>query len=237
MGDLRALRDTIRFLGDDWGFLMTDVNVGNAGNDGRYLFLFDRTRIQPSGLAAEIVIPPEDLANAGPDELRRQFVRPPYAVSFLRKETTFILVTLHVLFGGDEDDRLPELRGIAKWMSDWAKRTNRFGQNLLTLGDFNIDRKGSAGFDAFTSTGLRVPDQLMNQPRTIFDDPGDSSDDNFYDQIAWFNTGRGKLINMTPKNGGNFDFMPFVYNGIELTRGSLSFRISDHFPLWMEFDI
>lgn len=30
-GDLRALRDTIRFLGDTWGFFMTDINIGDAG--------------------------------------------------------------------------------------------------------------------------------------------------------------------------------------------------------------
>ncbi|NKB77713.1 MAG: endonuclease [Gammaproteobacteria bacterium] len=236
-GNLRALRDTIRFLGDDWGFLMTDVNIGDAGNYERFLFLFDRNRVKPSGLAAEIVIPPEDLENAGPDELRRQFVRPPYAVSFLRKDMTFVLVTLHVLFGDNEAQRLPELQGIANWMRNWARRTNRFGQNLLALGDFNIDRQGSAGFQAFTSSGLTVPNQLLNLPRTIFDDPDDLDDDKFYDQIAWFNTGRGGLTNMTPVSGGNFDFMPFVYNQVGLSRTSISFRVSDHLPLWMEFEI
>jgi hypothetical protein len=30
-GDLRALRDTIRFLGEDWAFLMTDVTGGAGG--------------------------------------------------------------------------------------------------------------------------------------------------------------------------------------------------------------
>lgn len=237
MGDLRALRDTIRFLGNDWGFLMTDVNTGDAGNDERLAFLFDRTRLRPSGLAAELVVPPERLDRINTDALRRQFARTPYAVSFQRENVSFILVTLHVLFGDREADRLAELQEIADWMRDWAERTNSFHHNLLVLGDFNIDREGSDGFEAFISTGLTVPGVLLNLPRTIFDDPGDPSDDNFYDQIAWFETGRRALIDLTLQAGGNFDFMPHVYTELDLSRFSLSFRLSDHFPLWVEFKL
>ncbi|MEO8352664.1 MAG: endonuclease/exonuclease/phosphatase family protein [Chthoniobacteraceae bacterium] len=236
-GDLRALRDTIHFLGERWAFLMTDVNIGDAGNDERFVFLFDRERLRPSGLAAEIVIPPEELAAAEPEDLRTQFVRPPYAVSFQRENATFILLTLHVIFGGNEADRLPELRGIAQWMRAWARRANRFHHNLLTLGDFNIDRAGSAGYEAFISTGLTVPDELLGLPRTIFDDPDDPNDDAFYDQIAWFKSGGNDLIDLNLRAGGNFDFMPFVYTGTTLNRAAISFRISDHFPLWTEFSL
>jgi exonuclease III len=236
-GNLRALRDTLSFIGEDWAFLMTDVNIGDAGNDERLAFLFQRSRIRPSGLAAEIVIPPEQLGDSNPNVLREQFVRPPYAVSFQRGDTTFILVTLHVIFGDEEENRLPELRGVANWMADWARRSSRFHHNLLTLGDFNIDRQGSAGHDAFTSTGLTVPDVLINQRRTIFDDPGDPNDNAFYDQIAWFSTGSDALLNMDLRQGGSFDFMPHVYSGLSLSRSSISFRVSDHFPLWVEFGI
>ena len=236
-GDLRALRDTIHFLGEDWSFLMTDVNIGDAGNDERYAFLFQRSRVRPSGLAAEIVIPPEELGKSDPNVLHEQFVRPPYAVSFRRGDTTFILTTLHVVYGGDEKGRLKELRGVADWMASWAHRTNRYHHNLLTLGDFNIDRKNSAGFQAFTSSGLTVPNVLINQPRTIFDDPGEKNDYAFYDQIAWFTTGSGALLNMNLRNGGIFDFTPYVYSGLNFSRTSISFRMSDHYPLWVEFGI
>ncbi|MCB9302631.1 MAG: endonuclease/exonuclease/phosphatase family protein [Lewinellaceae bacterium] len=238
-GDLRALRDTIHFLRahGDWGFLMTDVTLGAAGNDERFGFIFDRSRLIPSGLAAELVVPEERLGRIGQNALRTQFARSPYAVSFQRENSTVILVTLHVLFGNREADRLAELQEIADWMSDWAKRSNRFHHNLLTLGDFNIDRQGSDGYEIFTAAGLQVPDVLMNLPRTVFDDPGDPDDDKFYDQIAWFNTGRGALIDMHLRAGGNFDFQPFVYTDTNLTRNSISHRVSDHFPLWVEFRI
>ena len=236
-GNLRALRDTIRFLGQDWGFLMSDVTGGAAGNDERLAFLFHRTRLRPSGLAAELVVPPERLLRMGENVLREQFVRTPYAVSFQREEATFVLVTLHVPFGADEQERIPELQEIADWMRDWAQRSNRFHHNLLALGDFNIDRQGSQLFDAFTSTGLTVPQVLVNLPRTVFDDPGDPSDDNFYDQIVWYATGSRALIDLDLRTGGNFDFLPHVYTDTNLSRNSISHRISDHFPLWVEFGI
>ena len=234
-GNLRALRDTLRFLGADWDFLMTDVTAGADGNNERLAFLFDRTRIRPSGLAAELVVPPERLERVGENALREQFVRTPYAVSFRRSNATFILVTLHILFGDVEEERLPELKEIADIFRDWARRSNRFHHNLICLGDFNIDRQGSPLFDAFTSTGLEIPDVLLNLPRTIFDDPGDPSDDSFYDQIAWFATGSGALLDIQLQDGGNFDFLPFVYTDTDLTRNAISYRVSDHLPLWCEF--
>ncbi len=192
----------------------------------------------PQGLRPELVVPPERLERMGESVLREQFVRTPYAVSFQRKEATFILVTLHVLFGDAAEDRIPELQEIADWMSDWARRSNRFHHNLFTLGDFNIDdREGSPLFDAFTSTGLTVPEALQNLPRTVFDDPGDPSDDNFYDQIAWFETGNRGLIDLELRTGGNFDFLPHVYTNTNLSRTSISHRISDHYPPWVEFGI
>ena len=50
-------------------------------------------------------------------------------------------------------------------------------------------------------TGLTVPRVLIDLPRTIFDDPGDSSDDSFYDQIAWFETGGRALTDLDFRGG------------------------------------
>ncbi|NIV96580.1 endonuclease, partial [candidate division KSB1 bacterium] len=51
-------------------------------------------------------------------------------------------VTLHVIFGKEAEDRVPELKAIAEWLAEWAKDINAWGHNLIALGDFNIDRKG-----------------------------------------------------------------------------------------------
>ena len=123
-GDLRALRDLLRYLGDKWAFLMTDVTAGNAGNDERIAFVFDLRRVKPSGLACELVVPPEWLKEIGEDALKRQFARTPYAVSFVAGLTTFILVTAHIDYGEKAAKRIPELKAIARWMSAWASQSN-----------------------------------------------------------------------------------------------------------------
>jgi endonuclease/exonuclease/phosphatase family metal-dependent hydrolase len=238
VGDLRALRDMLKFLGDGWSFLMTDVNLGSAGNNERMAFVFDRHRLQVSGLACELVVPPEWLEEIGEDALRRQFARTPYAVSFRVGSVTFILVTLHVDYGDDAAGRIPELKGIARWMADWARRSNRWHHNLLALGDFNIDRKDDDLWQAFTSTGLTVPEDLHQVPRTIFADPENPTLDKFYDQIAWFETGSGiQRLSMTYLRGGSFDFLPHVYTDTTLSKSSISYRLSDHYPLWVEFSL
>jgi hypothetical protein len=74
----------MQVLGDSWGFVMTDVAKGSAGNDERLAFLFDTTRVKPSGLACELVEPVEtDPAKIKPGVFNRQFARTPYAVSFI----------------------------------------------------------------------------------------------------------------------------------------------------------
>lgn len=239
-GNLRALRDLLKWLGEDWSFLMTDITLGSAGNDERMAFLFDRRRVKPSGLACELVVPPEWLQRdpaIHPQALIRQFVRTPYAVSFRAADATVILVTLHVDYGDSAAARIPELTGIAHWMRAWANRSSSWSHNLITLGDFNIDRRGDPLWQAFTSTGLTTPAQLDAAPRTVFageDDP----DKKFYDQIAWFETASGvKQLSLEFVDAGYVDFMPFVYRDTALSTRSISYRISDHYPLWSEFAI
>ena len=195
-------------------------------------FVFDSNRVKPIRTCCELVVPPEWLTSIPENALRKQFARTPYAVSFKAGDTTFILVTLHVDYGESTDERKDELKAIARWMKAWAKRETKWHHNLLTLGDFNIERKGDDLWQAFTSTGLAVPDELQAVPKSIFDDESDAGD-KFYDQIAWFTSASGSIaLNMNYQTGGYFDFLPFVYTDADLTKSSISYRISDHFPLW-----
>ena len=236
-GDLKALRHALKYLGPDWSFIMTDITLGDSGNNERLAFLFDTRRIKLSGLAAELVVPPGWLSEINKDALHEQFARTPYAVSFKAGKTTFILVTLHITYANVADDRVPELRGIARWMADWAATVNRWDHNLLTMGDFNIDRKDSPLWQAFTSTGLSVPDALNDVMRTVFSDPSNPELDKFYDQIAWFKSGDAELIGMEYRSGGSFDFLPYTYTSQGFNKNIISYRVSDHFPLWVEFGI
>ena len=234
--NLKALRHLIHALGPDWGLSLTDVTEGAPGNAERMAFLFDTRRVQLSGLACEIVVPEEQLGPIGPDALQRQFARTPYAVSFRSAQKTFILITLHVLYGEDEEERLPEIRAIAEWLAHWARDINSWDHNFIVLGDFNIDRRGDPLHEAFVSTGLDIPDDLQDAPRTIFSDPQKPELNKFYDQIAWF-TGRNGLPTLSLRylRGGYFDFTDVALASRGLTKAELSWRISDHYPLWAEF--
>ncbi len=238
-GNLRALRDTMKYLGDTWSFIMTDITAGDAGNNERLAFIFDKSRVNLSGLACEVVIPEKWTdGNNSQSIISRQFARTPYGVSFKAGETTFILLTAHIDYGKSAADRVPELNAIAKWLNDWAVRSTKYHHNFLLLGDFNIDRKDDNLWQAFTSTGLHVPDDLQNVKRSIFIKDGkDPMREKFYDQIAWFKSGSGKnKLKMKYIKGGGFDFVPFVYTDQNLTKSSISHRISDHYPLWAEFE-
>lgn len=237
-GNLRALRYMLRMLGPHWGFSLTDVTLGRPGNDERMAYLFDSRKLQLSGLACELVVPEERLSQISPDALRKQFARTPYAVSFRTSGHTFILVTLHVLYGKDANERLPELKAIAEWLADWAGDVNAWDHNLICLGDFNIDRLDDPLYKAFTSTGLFTPLDLNLVPRTLFSDQDNPRLDKFYDQIAWFPAVKGKpAFSLRYHRGGSFNFAPYVLKMRGLDRLGLSWRISDHYPLWAEFKV
>ena len=230
--NLRALRDTLKLLGDNWSMILTDTNKGNSGNDERMAYLFDTRRVNLSGLAGEIVIPNE-WVNDPEKVLREQFVRSPYAVSFRSNDKTFILVTVHIKYGKKAKDREAEIHGIAKWLSDWASDVNAYHQNLIVLGDFNIEERGDFLDKTFLSEGLYVPEQLQTLSRSIFDES------KYYDQIEWFNTtdkNRAKL-SLEFVGAGNYDFVKTAMCNRNLTRQKLSFMISDHYPLWANFKL
>ena len=230
--DTTALRFLLGELGKDWRFITSDVTEGDAGNDERLTFVYDSTRVEPSGLVGEVVLPP------AVDKASAQFARTPYAASFSRGQVEFILTTVHVVWGS-KAQRVPELERFAQWMRAWADRPKDWNENLLVLGDFNIDRLGNPLFEAFVSTGLWPPPELNDVPRTLFDN---DKKKNFYDQIAWFKAldpaaPLAELMTSMSYTGkaGSFDFVPFAFSG--MTRNEVSWRISDHYPLWVEFAI
>lgn len=227
--NITALRFLMDLLGERWHFITSDVTEGDAGNGERLTFLYDSARVQPSGLVGEIVLP------TSADAPVEQFARTPYTASYLRGGVEFMLTTVHVLWGSDPDERLPELTAFAEWMRQWADRDDGWNDNLLVLGDFNLDRIGDPLYEAFISTGLWPPAELNGVPRTIFNNDGSG---HFYDQIAWFSDEDGSNLlegmNYTGR-AGYFDFLPHVFGG--LTKNQISWRISDHYPLWTEFKI
>ena len=146
---------------------------------------------------------------------------------------------MHIVWSNAPSERVREVTAFAEWMHEWAVRQGDWNGNLLALGDFNLDGPGTPLYQAFVSTGLFPPGQLSTLPRTIFDTAQHA---HHYDQIAWFSTVEpdGSLRNLLHGMdfaglAGNVDFVPHVYPGMSKT--SLSWRISDHYPLWVAFEL
>lgn len=234
-GNLDALRLTLEILGPNWGLILTDVTKGDPGNDERMGFLFDTRRVNLSGLACEIVVDDAYLKDRSRSLLEKQFARTPYAVGFQSLHKRFTLVSLHILWGDDESERVAELQAIADWMYEWTKDKNAWDRNLIVLGDFNIIGKDGELLKAFASTGLTIPDDLQGLPRTL-SGVGKRGKERLYDQIAWFRDGKGRSrLDMQYHRGGTFDFSGFAMKHLKLSLTSLSWRVSDHLPLWVEF--
>jgi endonuclease/exonuclease/phosphatase family metal-dependent hydrolase len=242
--NIRALRHLLKGLGDRYSVVLTDAVVDDDGGNERLAFVFDRERLEVSGLACELVVPlnwtkPKDQRPAiAKLALTRQFARTPYAVAFKRNGSTFILITLHVIWGGTKKshmaEREAELSSIATWLRSWAEDANSWDQNLICLGDFNIDRRDGPLWQAFTSTGLTVPEQI-DRPRKV----GKKPQKGYYDQIAWFTEDRAGeeplLALRYDGKAGLFDWSQTVLANSGMNTGQKSYRMSDHYPLWVEF--
>lgn len=234
--DTAALRALYEFLGEHWSLLLTDVTEGKRGNAERTAFIFDTRRVQLSGLACEIVIPPEHLERAEAAALQRQFARTPYAVGFRVSGHTITLVTLHVVWGDSADERVRELTAIADWLATWSRDKHAWDHNLITLGDFNIERAEDRFHAAFTSTGLQIPSDLRAVPRSVFG--GSKRPSAAFDQIAWFEGVKGaRPLELTYVRGDSFNFATSALRSRALKPAELSWCLSDHLPLWVEFGV
>ena len=231
--NLTALRAMMARLGEHWAFIITDVGLGNPANGERLAYVYDRGRVKASGLAGELVVPADGLEGHGRARLKKQFARSPYAVSFAVGRQAFTLVTLHVLYGRNASERTGELGAIGRWLADRARSGTDFNNNMIALGDFNIDGLHDPNYQAFTAQGLRPPAALAEQPRTIYDTPRKK---HFYDQIAWFTEGGRRRLTLGYAGvAGLFDWTSCLLAG--QPNDHRSWRISDHYPLWCEFEL
>jgi endonuclease/exonuclease/phosphatase family metal-dependent hydrolase len=218
--NIESLQALMIWLGRDWGFTMTDVTRGRRAGSERLAFVFDTRRVRPSGLAAELVLSSEDLRGTDPDRLHEQFARTPYSVAFYSKGHTFVLTTVHIRWG-KEVERGPEIRAIAEWLKRSQREIDSAGHDLIALGDWNIEELTDENHRALTSTGLAVPPEL---------DP--PAGEPAYDQIAWFPRQMG--LRYTGR-GGRVQWKGTILRDLDPT--GVTYRISDHVPLWVEFAV
>ena len=261
--DLTALYTLVELLGPDWRFVMTDATEGRAGNDERMVFLYDSRKVEFTGLAGEVVLPPIVTKVDGRTVTTPagQVARTPYTVGFRCGWTTFQLATVHILWGESVEDSPPrteEIRQVAGFLAaraddPVADRASGLG-TLVLLGDFNIFRPESAGLAALGEHGWEVPKELQAIGGSNL------AGDRKYDQIAvrpdrhWFEpTGRAGVVDYyqsVMRAEDEAAYRPDMGDAYAATKVGVArseaqrhtyyrsywrtFQMSDHLPLWIE---
>jgi endonuclease/exonuclease/phosphatase family metal-dependent hydrolase len=265
--NLEALRTIMSLLGPDWGLLMSDVTFGAKGNLERLGYVFDMRRVRPSGLAGELVLSPEDLqalrkvrqenpfrtddltgktpAEAAAilleSEFGGQLDRTPYIASFSSAGRPFMLATVHIVWGeqGDVERRAEETRLLAELLertiqAPSGRQPDAFRANLLALGDFNAESAQDPIVGALAARHLETAEQLADVRRTTADTPGRTGKI-AYDQFAWFppETNLPGALHLEVRGGDSFPWDDHILADAP----SKDFRISDHYPLWLELSV
>jgi len=255
--DIKALKHLVRLLGGWWRYTVTDVTIGTRGNKERMAFVFDSRKVRFGGLAGEIVLPPSFSRGEGYSPTL-QFARTPFICGFKAGWFKFMLSTVHILYGSREaenPDRVEEIRKLAELLKTRTRGRTAWSNNLILLGDFNIFSTEDITFQALTDNGFVIPEQLQNLSSNV-------ARNKHYDQIAFMLRQR---INLGQLKAGVFSFYDILYrddeeqvyvptmgdayhtksNGQPRTdsqkrtyyRAWRTFRMSDHFPMWVELPI
>jgi endonuclease/exonuclease/phosphatase family metal-dependent hydrolase len=247
--DLKALKKVMRILGPTYNFFITDITEGDAGNGERMAYIYDQKKILFRNLAGEIVLPSTE------EKPLPQFSRTPYLVGFQAGWFKFNLCTVHIFYGKDTgplfERRVTEIANLSEFFS---KRAEKEDENFILLGDFNILSHEDRTMQALLKGGFKLPEALLKLPGSNL------KRDKFYDQIVYR---EGKNLVKFTGNAGVFNFFDVIYNdddkdlyyedfkNLMAANGKpndeatyqkkikewKTYQMSDHLPLWVEFDI
>jgi endonuclease/exonuclease/phosphatase family metal-dependent hydrolase len=215
-----------------------------SGNRERGAFIYDSRKVTLLDKVGRLSIPPSDLRKIkvpGSAEPFRGFDRGPYMAAFAtRGAFRFLLVNVHLFFGGKSAKHLTRRAEETYALAWWADRRHRskyaYVPDIIPLGDFNLPQMEESDpiYRALTKRGLRLP-----QEHAISQVGGTSLQGlSHYDQIALFPGETTELKQIAVLDFDNAVFRD-VYKGRSLTDflAYTRFHMSDHRPLWAEFAI
>ena len=217
--DLRGLSKLQSFLPGNYKVLVTDP----TGNYERFAFLYDKRTVINTGLVCEIGFNVPAATHTG-----YQLHRMPYCASFRAGRFDFVIVNAHIYYGksGDEKNREEEIKKLVEFIHKRSKteRNKVFDRDFFVLGDFNIEKEGDSFFKALKAKNFIMPPN-MDTLKTNY------SRTKTFDKIAWV---KRDSFSFT----GKCNAVPFgdvVFQ--DKTPKERKKKISDHLPLWAEFQI
>jgi len=162
---LKDLNIILRLLGKDWAYQVNDITEGSSGNSERSAYLFNKKRVELSGISGEITLW-DDITK---DSDLKQLKRTPYITGFKAGWKKLSLINLHLHPGDGNDDlalRRKEVELLLKAISHKQKGNRFWTKNMIVLGDFNFyddtsKVKDSPAIRLFENHGFRQIDSLV----------------------------------------------------------------------------
>jgi endonuclease/exonuclease/phosphatase family metal-dependent hydrolase len=234
--DLRGIEAIHSKLPARYDLLFSDA----SGNQERQAFLYDTRKVSRLREVGRLSIPPSDLAKIklpGTTTAFPGFDRGPYLASFACGSFRFSLLNVHLFYGSpkpaDVDRRTLETFAVAWWADRKHRDARSYVPEIVPLGDFNLPKPapGDRIYEALISLGLEVPPHTSQIGSAI-------ASDSYYDQIAFF---PGATKTRFTGASNVFDFDGALFADLWQARpGSpflsyVRYHISDHRPLWAEF--
>jgi endonuclease/exonuclease/phosphatase family metal-dependent hydrolase len=236
--DLSGLFGIREHLPDHYRVLHSDA----AGNDERVAYLYDSRKVTLGEEVGELAIPPSHLRYIripGSEQRFEGFDRNPYLALFHAGSLSVQLAGVHLYFGSDSaismNRRSLETMAVARWAASRRTDPHAATRDIVALGDFNLPKAepGDPIYDQLTSRGLHLPGHSTQIGSSI-------ASDSHYDQVAFFPE---ETEEQFTGRIGVFDFDGALFHELWEDRSREEFLayvryyISDHRPLWAEFQI
>ena len=238
--DLDALDGLMGILGGWWKFLVSDVTLGVQGNGERHAYIYDTRKLAFGGLAGELVPPMKKDGDTLVSDFA--FSRTPYLAGFRAGWFKFTICTQHLYYGDakpDDPQRQKEAEVVVKLLKARMKSKDRWANNAILLGDFNVFSTNDATFKAIEKADFEIPAGLKGKyTNANLDKP--------FDQMAFLAPDIKSQVNVAKV--GVFPFFDQVYRNDDLAaylpdkdaktyREWRTYKMSDHLPIWVELGL
>ncbi len=239
--DMEQFYKMVKYMGDKWDFVVTDT----AGNKERLGYIFDKTKVTPVGLVAELAMRGYERRKltifVGDEKAEKEFEgynRNPYLVTFKVKDFEFTIVNVH-LYWSNYNMRILETRALSQWAKKRVKSAYPPNNDILLLGDFNMPKLSDDDdvYHELTQGGLKVPKYNTELVGSNL------AGDKHYDELAFFPS--RTQADFTGKMGV-FDFDKALFKDLWSDDDKdaqkkfyryVRYYVADHRPLWAQFEL
>lgn len=238
--NLDALDRLMGILGSWWKYLVSDVTLGQQGNDERLAYIYDTRKLSFGGLAGELIPPAEK--KDGKLLQPFAFARTPFLAGFRAGWFKFTICTHHLYYGtdiADEPQRLAEAQQVLGLLRQRMHAKDRWANNAIYVADMNVFTMEDETLKALDKADFHIPKGLYGKYTN-------AKGDKPFDQMAFLAPDVERQ--MAVCNTGVFPFFNYVYRTQDLPQYPSAkdpktyaewrtFKMSDHLPIWAELGI